>query len=225
MKKIALLIPAIFIGITVFSQNCQSFFATEKGTSIEMKSYNEKGKLTGTTRQTITDVSDIPDGIVISVTSEQLDEKDKSLGVTDLKMRCESGVFYLDMKNFVNQSAMGKDAEVKIDANDLQFPSTMKVGETLPDGTINMSFIGVPIPMNMSVKISNRKVEAFETITTPAGTFECYKMSSTMETKMGMKMNTSAIQWYAKNVGAIRTETFDKNGKMLGYSELTSFHK
>ncbi|HLO92196.1 MAG: hypothetical protein ACM3ME_03180 [Chloroflexota bacterium] len=226
MKKITLLLLALWFGTNVISQNCDSFFATEKGVFMEMKSYNDKGKLTGTTRQTITDVRNIDDGIVIAVNSEQFDSKDKSLGKSDLEMRCEGGIFYMDMKNFMNQGAMGdQNAEMKVDAHDLVFPSKMTVGETLPDGSMTISMAAGPIPMNMSIKIFNRKVAAIENVTTPAGTFECYKVNYDMESKMGMKITTSVIQWYAKNTGAVRTETYDKNGKLMGYSELSSYHK
>lgn len=226
MKRTALLFSTLFFSLTLFSQNCETFFAAEKGVFTEMKSYTEKGKLTGTTRQTITDVTNSANGTIIKVQSEQLDAKDKSLGVSELEMRCEGGVFYMDMKNFMNQSAMGDpNAEMKIDANDLAFPSNLKVGEALPDGNITMSISAGPIPMNMSIRIFNRKVEAVESITTPAGTFECYKMTYDMESKMGMKITSSVRQWYAKNLGAVRTESFDKNGKLIGYSELTAYHK
>lgn len=226
MKKIALLFLPLWFVTSAYSQNCDSFFATEKGVFMEMKSYNEKGKLTGTTRQTITDVKNTPNGVVISVNSEQLDSKDKSLGKSDLEMRCENGVFYMDMKNFMNQSAMGDpNAEMKVDAQDLAFPGKMNVGETLPDGNITMSLSAGPIPMNMSIRIFNRKVVAIENITTPAGSFECYKMTYDMESKIGIKMTNSVTQWYAKNTGAVRTETFDKNAKLMGYSELTAYHK
>lgn len=226
MKKIGLLILVLSISFTLFSQNCEMFFATEKGVFTEMKSYTEKGKLTGTTRQTITDVANSEKGIIIKVLSEQLDAKDKSLGISELEMRCEGGIFYMDMKNFMSQGVMGDpNAEMKVDANDLAFPSNLKVGETLPDGNITMSLAAGPIPVNMSIRIFNRKVEAIENITTPAGAFECYKMTYDMESKMGMKITSSVKQWYAKNIGAVRTESYDKNGKLMGYSELTAHHK
>jgi hypothetical protein len=69
----------------------------------------------------------------------------------------------------------------------------------------------------------NRKVEALESITTPAGTFECYKLTYDMEIKSMIKMTVKATQWVARNVGAVKTESFDKNGKLVGYSLLTAF--
>jgi hypothetical protein len=62
-------------------------------------------------------------------------------------------------------------------------------------------------------------------VTTPAGTFECYKLSFDSEVKTILKMTTKSVQWIAKNVGAVKTETFDKNGKSLGTTELTDFRQ
>jgi len=75
----------------------------------------------------------------------------------------------------------------------------------------------------MNVWITNRKVEAIEDITTPAGTFTCYKISSDVETKMMMKISIKSVEWYAKNVGTVRTESYNNNGKLTGYTLLTDF--
>ncbi len=227
MKQIALLLSFLLTGLLLKAQDCESLFPTEKGTYTEMKNYDAKGKLTGTIKQTVTDVQAKANGLVIKVQSEQLDKSDKSLGVQELEMRCEDGVFYMDMKNFYNQAAMGntEDTEMTIDAKDLMFPANIKPGETLPDGSMTMAFASGPIPMNMSINIFNRKVEAIESITTPAGTFEAYKISYDIEMKVPIKITSKAIQWYAKNAGAVRTESYSKNGKLMGYTELTTLRK
>jgi hypothetical protein len=224
MKKITLLFSALVVGMIVFAQDCESFFPLKKGAFMEMKSYDEKGKHTGTVRQTVTDVTNTAKGVEIKVSSEQLDDKNKSLSVQDLEMRCENGVFYMDMKNYFNQAAMGSgqnNTEMSIDATDLVFPSNLKVGETLPDGSMTIS---MP-PLTMGVNIFNRKVVSIEDVKTPAGTFEGYKITYDIETKIPFKMTNSAIQWYAKEAGAVRTETYNKKGKLIGYTELTEIRK
>jgi hypothetical protein len=79
--------------------------------------------------------------------------------------------------------------------------------------------------MNMTVDITNRKVNAKESITTPAGTFNCYAISSNSETKMGLKMMFEIKEWVAEGMGVIKSETYNKNGKLMGYTELTSINK
>ena len=221
MKKISLIVCLLSFTLASFSQNCESWYPVKKGTLIEMKSYDEKDKLTGTIRQTITDVTNLANGLAIKVHSQNLDDKEKVLSEQDLEMKCEGGVFYMDMKNFYTQPSGGNDAEITVDATDLVFPSDIKVGETLPDGKMTMTYPG-PIAMTMGVFITNRQVLAQETITTPAGTFDCYKVSYDVELRVPVKMSSSAIQWYAKDAGAVRTETYNKKGRLIGYTVLTA---
>jgi hypothetical protein len=126
----------------------------------------------------------------------------------------------------MNQGSMQEleEGKVKIEGVDLKFPENLSPGQKLEDGNMTMSFEGGGImAMNMTIRIFNRVVDAIEDITTPAGTFKAYKISNDMETKMGLKMTNKSTTWYAKNVGAVRTETYDKNGKLIGYTEMTQF--
>jgi hypothetical protein len=223
MKNISLLFLLLVVAGYGFSQDCESWFPARKGAFIEMKNYDDKDKTTGIIRQTVTNVSDIPNGVEIKVHSQILDAKEKVLNEQDMEMRCQGGIFYMDMKNFYNQpTGSNNDVEMTIDATDLEFPSTLSVGQTLPDGNMTMTYPAGPMTMTMGVNITNRRVVDRETITTPAGTFDCYKITYDIELKVPIKMSNSAIQWYAKDAGAVRTETYNKKGKLIGYTLLTS---
>ncbi|HAH58211.1 MAG TPA: hypothetical protein DCL86_08700, partial [Bacteroidales bacterium] len=112
---------------------------------------------------------------------------------------------------------------VTVDASDLAFPSRMEVGQTLPDGSVSMKVSGGMAMLNMTVNIINRKVEAFESITVPAGTFDCYKITYDTDVKSIVKVTTTTAEWIAKNVGMVRSETYDKKGKLTGYTVLSKF--
>jgi hypothetical protein len=74
--------------------------------------------------------------------------------------------------------------------------------------------------MKMSALIANRKVEAVEDISVKAGTFKSYKFTGDVNaTAMGIKVQTNVIEWYAKGVGIVKTETYEK-GKLQSYTEL-----
>ncbi|MCB0580266.1 MAG: hypothetical protein KDD10_13265, partial [Phaeodactylibacter sp.] len=65
------------------------------------------------------------------------------------------------------------------------------------------------------------KVEAFEAVTTPAGTFECVKITEDVDSKMAFVNTTGKNKsWYAKNIGLVRQEVFDEKGKLLVRQEL-----
>ncbi|MEQ9168598.1 MAG: hypothetical protein RLO12_20235, partial [Fulvivirga sp.] len=94
----------------------------------------------------------------------------------------------------------------------------LSVGMSLNDASLKMSG---SIPFKMEVNIVNRKVEGKESITTPAGTFECYKITYTINTKSIMSMETTGADWIAKEIGMVKSENYNKNGKLQGYSLLT----
>lgn len=53
----------------------------------------------------------------------------------------------------------------------------------------------------------------------PAGTYEAAKISQTLVTKTGfITTEMQSVQWMVKDIGAVRTETYNKNGKLMGYS-------
>ena len=64
---------------------------------------------------------------------------------------------------------------------------------------------------------------AIEDVTTPAGTFKGYKMEEVQTNKVLVSTKSFRIvTWYAKNIGCVKQEVYDKKGKLLRTLELTS---
>lgn len=209
------------------AQECRAYIPYEEGTRSELTHYDKKGKVTGLVKQELKAVEH--NGNASSFTVHQVFEtpgsKDEPME-SEVTFKCVDGVFYIDMNGYLNQEQMDayKDMEVKLTMDEIDIPSSYKVGQTLKDGNIRMEVTGTPIPMNMTVSVVNRKVEAEEEVKTPAGTFNCVKISQDIVTKAIMNMTVSSVEWYAEGVGVVRTETHRK-GKLMGYSELTKFEK
>ncbi|MBS2211005.1 hypothetical protein KEM09_06315 [Carboxylicivirga mesophila] len=209
------------------AQECRAYIPYEEGTRSELTHYDKKGKVTGLVKQELKAVEH--NGNASSFTVHQVFEtpgsKDEPME-SEVTFKCVDGVFYIDMNGYLNQEQMDayKDMEVKLTMDEIDIPSFYKVGQTLKDGNIRMEVTGTPIPMNMTVSVVNRKVEAEEEVKTPAGTFNCVKISQDIVTKAIMNMTVSSVEWYAEGVGVVRTETHRK-GKLMGYSELTKFEK
>ena len=111
-------------------------------------------------------------------------------------------------------------------SENLEYPADLAPGKKLKDGKITITAQGSAIPIQIEVNIVDRVVEKKETITTPAGTFETWKIKAktVMKQQMGMNMtfDFDQVEWISKNVGMVRNEMYDK-GKMKGYTILTSF--
>lgn len=209
----------------MIAQECQPYFMISEGAVREMASYDKKDKLTGTTVQTVKEIKTEGNKTEWTISTVSKDAKGKETSAGDLSMSCEDGVFKMDMKNFLDEATLKsfEGMEVTMDATDLDYPAVLAPGQTLGDGsvTVKVSSQGVPV-MTMVVKIYDRKVVAIEDMTTPAGTFTCYKMTSTIETKTMFTIIAKSTDWFAAKVGSVRSESFDKNGNLMGYSVLTS---
>jgi hypothetical protein len=207
------------------AQDCDPYFIIEKGAVREMASYDKKDKLTGTTVQTVKEVKTDGAKTEWTIGTVSKDEKGKDVSSGDLKMSCEAGIFKMDMKNFVDQATLQsyEGMDVTIDATDLDFPSSLTAGQTLKDGSISIKVLssGMTV-MNMVIKVYDRKVQGVEDITTPAGTFSCYKITSTIETKNMFTIVAKSTDWMAKKIGTVKSESYDKDGKLMGYTVLTS---
>jgi hypothetical protein len=228
MKTLIRIAATLFMFISAFqllAQECQPYFMINEGAVRETASYDKKDKLTGTTVQTVKEIKTEGNKIEWTIGTVSKDAKGKETSSGDLSMSCEDGIFKMDMKNFLDEATLKsfEGMEITMDATDLDYPAVLAPGQTLADGnvTVKVTSQGVPV-MTMVVKIYDRKVVAIEDMTTPAGTFSCYKMTSTIETKTMFTVIAKSTDWVAVKVGSVRSESFDKNGNLMGYSVLTS---
>lgn len=75
----------------------------------------------------------------------------------------------------------------------------------------------------LSLAISKGVYEGTETVETPAGKFDCLKLSYQMKTAMGGPVENHQItEWYAKGTGLVKQVTTDKKGKVLKETLLES---
>jgi hypothetical protein len=80
--------------------------------------------------------------------------------------------------------------------------------------------------MNRTFNVTERKVDAEENVTTPAGSFNCFRVSFVTTSKGGIGGGTTrSIMWYAKDVGLVKTENTSENGKLIGRQVLTRIEK
>jgi len=220
-----------YFNISIYWTNLSKFFAglcfycpVKEGTKTETKHYNAKDKIQSTDKQTILSKKVTGKDVSVTVKSESYDDKEKLQFSKDLTFECKNGVFFFDMQNFIDPKTMEgfKDMQVKMTATNLEIPASPSAGNALPDGNIqiNVSNQGITM-MNMTIKIYNRKVEALEKLTTPAGTFDCMKITYDVETKMMFKIQSKGVEWIAKEVGVVRSENYDSKGKLIDYSVLS----
>jgi hypothetical protein len=178
--------------------------------------------------QTIIDKKGTAEELEAKVKSEFYDKKDKLVMTQTYSLHCKQGNFYVDMESLMSPEIFGayESMEVEVNTEDLQFPAQAKAGTTLPDGvlTAKISSSGIAI-LTLQIQVTDRKVEGMEKVTTAAGTFDCIKLSQTVETKSVIKSSIRSVDWYARDTGPVRSESFNKSGKSMGYTELTNLKR
>jgi hypothetical protein len=228
MKKYSITVLLALLSIVVNAQDCELFFPFEKGKVWEMEEYNAKGKLQGKSRQEVVNNRTEGSSVVATIKMNHTDDKGKNEIANEYEVSCNGGVFKMAIAAMVPSESMEgfKTMDMTIDAKDLEMPTALEIGMSLPDGSlvIKGAMNGMTM-MTMTVEITNRKVEGKESITTSAGTFECYKISESSTMKMGfMNKTSSSVQYFAPKYGVVRSEFFDKNGKLEGYSIMSQFN-
>lgn len=227
MRKIAMIMMSAMLlaGLKpLMAQDCVSYYPLKSGMVTEMTTYDGKNKVTGMNRTTVLSNTANATGYVVNIKSESFDASNVSTGGGEYSYSCANGTFVMSMKNLFDPKNMAayEGMELTIDATDIDMPSSPVAGQTLKDGSFSMKVVsgGFPV-MNMKVRMYNRKVEGIESITTPAGTFECVKISYDLDNETMFKITTKGVDWYAKEVGAVKSESYDSKGKLLGSSVLT----
>lgn len=162
----------------------------------------------------------------MSISMKDKNNKPTFEGAT--KVVCKDDAVYMDITNLLGPQtqAFGK-MEVSLAGDGVVLPNTLKAGQKLADShnEIKLGMNGTPI-MTMTFDIREYVVEAEEKVTTPAGTFDCFRTSYQMSSKT-MLVNTTVkvVQWFAKGVGVVKSETFDKKGNLDSRMVLQTFTK
>lgn len=225
MKKLLVLLFMLICKIG-FAQNCSQFVNNVNGKKLTYLSQDAKGK----PQTTAVYVSTKKDATTVAVHAEINDKHGKPIGNGDSEMICTGNTIKVDMKSFVPASNMKGNMQVSGEAKYLTYPADMKAGQTLDDGAVNIDMGSGGAQMaNLQMDIKNRKVEQAETISTNAGSFDCFKITYDATTKVkmmgiGIPFNFHVTEWYAPKLGRfVKSETY-KGEKLMGTMTLDSIN-
>ncbi|EAY25942.1 TapB family protein [Microscilla marina] len=226
-----LILSALMAFVPGDSGDCTMYIASSKGATMELKNYSRKGKLQNIVRLNISDKTEANGKVMLNVDYAYYDKKDKDVKAKGkYKAVCENGVFKFEFGALtpVAGQQKGKNMKIEMESDYLDIPANPSVGQTLKNGTLTMKVQaeGMPNMFNTKIAMTDRKVVGLEKVTTPAGTFDCVKITYNSEMKMSfIKTRSRTVEWFAKGVGLVRSEFYNKRGKMAGYTILTKLKK
>jgi len=224
-----LFLVVVFAAQTSNAQSsCSTYYPLVDGANFQYTNYDKKGKEEGQINYTVTNVESSGDNVSATMMMEMVDKKGNTY-TSDYNMACEGNVVKIDFKSLMNEQMLSQmgDVEMDISGTDVELPNSLSVGQELPDANMQLKMkMGGAINMNTNVETINRKVEKQESVTTPAGTFDCYVIYSETKTKMMMTNQTFPSRtWLAEGVGMVKQESYNKKGKLMGSMLLTQFSK
>lgn len=225
MKKLIIILSTLFISnLPTKAQTCGYLLLTNN-TEVEMSMYDKKGNNAGKMVYKVISSN----GTQAKVNSKLFNEKGKELTFNEGTYKCDGNNFSVDMKAMLPgdqaKTMEMKNMEIKSNNASLNYPSSMSVGTILPDNELSAdTYSGGMKLMSMTLKVTDRKVEAKESITTPAGKFECYKITSNQTVKAIFNMSMQTTEWFSPNVGVIKTEAYRK-GDLVSSMLITKITK
>jgi len=223
--KPLLIIAGLLTSAAIQAQDCVGYYFLQNNKTIEMAILNKKGDQTARQVYTVSNVSNSGNSTTADIETEMFDKKGKTITKSKQKIKCSDGVMMVDMKmSMPSQAAAGGPAaETDVKATDIfiEYPNNMKVGDALKDATMHLDMdSGNGLKQTVDMEVFDRKVEGQETVTTPAGSWECFKISfkSKMRIKtmgIGMPVNIEGVEWFAPGFGIVKTQSKQGSTELL----------
>jgi hypothetical protein len=216
----------------ISADDCGNSLLFREGAIITTSNYDGKGKLTSTQASTVTKVYKEAGMTISELVMKNTDAGNATEKSSTAIYKCDGKQLFVDLSGFLSD---GKKSN--IETTGLLFPFDVSVGQTLPDAEYSINMTAGGKTRKMISHIRERKVEAKEAVTTSAGTFQCYKISSVIEVddaivdmdaeskrvmdevkkKMGKNIMTF---WYAPAVTIIKMD-YKMGDRMIFRSEVT----
>ncbi len=229
MKYLFFTLSLLYFNTLVFSQPCKQATMLEPGLKWEVTDYNKRGKAQGKNHFEILEAGQQEDGYFWKISLEVFDKKGNSLTTSTTEIRCKDGVLNMSMEQFTSPETYEglEDMDVEVDASEIQYPTKAQVGTTLPDArvTVKAGSGGMTL-MNIETIVEDRKIVEEENIETEVGNFDCVvlEQKTTVKNKI-LTIESTGKEWFLPGFGVIRSESYNKRGKLTGYTEITSLER
>lgn len=220
IKRILIFASLLLMAYALTAQDCVFYFPSEVGTKVGYNYYSKPGKLEGSSELLVTDRKDSNGNLKLDINATVFDTHQDTTIAFDYEVWCDGDNFFIDMKSFLGSMNLTELGEFKITSADMELPARMTPGQQLKDASFTLEMTG-PIPVTMTSSFTNRKVDALEKVTTPAGTFDCIRVSYDSFSKVSfIKTEGRTVEWYTPGIGIVRSEYYDKKGKVTSIHEL-----
>lgn len=235
MNRLTTLLFLVFHILIITSssaQECTSYFPSQEGTILQLKIYSPAGKVLYTVEDRVVKTLSSDRKAEVNIEREINKKKTKMLvGYQTLVFRCEGDKTLIDMASLLTPKQVkymySLGATVEVSNGYLDIPAKIVPGEIIGNDrhlvTLILQTHYNKERIGMETTVSGRKIDGTETITTPAGTFECIKIRYFIEGRgLGKYRQKRVEEWHAKGLGIVQSRSYDKKVKLLNYTHLTA---
>jgi hypothetical protein len=163
------------------------------------------------------------------------DDKSHLQQQQDLTFRCSRDTTYTDGLTLFDQESLKSFRERIFDFVPVKiaWPNNPTIGSALPDGgsVVQVRSSAVDIAKVSSLVRKRKVVSGPAAVSTPAGTFQCYQVEAQRESLTKARADVAfattvrQVDYYAPGVGIVKTELYDKKGKLARTYTLTKISK
>ena len=212
---------------------CAHPFGLREGQTLEYKLLNNKGKATGAWRYRVikisTDSASGKKNKAVAITRIQLksglyDLTNHVLAQQDLTYFCRNDTTFTDGLGEISYEGLKsfRDRLMSYKGTPLAWPNQPAPGSALGEGgaVVQVSSPSVAIAKVKTTILKRNVVAGPDPVTVPAGTFSCYTVESQHElataarVDLVLKGGGREVDYYDPAVGIVKTEYYDKKGKL-----------
>lgn len=213
---------------------CAGLALFQPGAEIVTAVYNDKGEEMSKQKVKVLTVKEKNGISTASCLGQELHagatEKEEP---TRFEYQCDGKNIFFSIGSLFNQDK--KKKETGVNASLISFPIVVKDGQTLPDARGFINSTKGEKQVSMKYVFRNRKVGAREKITTPAGSWNCYPVSNTVEVELDLPgmdekakemmkqmqkiMKMSMTTWISPDLGIVKMEMY-VNGELKSRNEV-----
>ena len=197
----------------------EPFFLHKEGVKLIYADKDKKGKINSYSETTATKVTGDVDNCTVTYSMMVMDKKKTPILKQPMTQTFEvkNGTVTYDPKSLVGQVMEGM--QVTVTGTLFQLPSNVKVGDTFGDYTITMNLAGI----KTNTEVTDVEAVAEETLDVNGTSIDCVVIENTTVSKViGIKQTAVQKIWYGHGIGPVKTNMYNKKGKLLTSQELIS---
>ena len=180
---------------------------------------DKKGKSNSYWETTASKVTGDADNCTVTYSMMVMDNKKNPVLKQPMTQTFEvkNGTVTYDPKSLVGQIMEGM--QVTVTGTPFQLPSNVKVGDTFGDYTITLNLAGI----KTNTDVTGVKAVAEETLDVNGTSIDCVVIENTTVSKViGIKQTAIQKIWYGHGIGPVKTNMYNKKGKLMTSQELVS---